>query len=350
MRIPSRNIVLLDRTSFREGVFARDGFACVNCKSTDVKMDAHHIIERRLFSDGGYYLDNGATVCEPCHLLAEQTILSCDDLRVLAGIDRVVLPDHLYRDHEYDKWGNLLRPNGRRLRGELFYDESVQKVLGSGGVLSLFDDHVKYPRTLHLPWSPGRTKDDRVLENTDCFAGREVVVTLKMDGENTTIYRDGLHARSVDGDSHPSQSHVRALQGRIGYDLPAGWRVVLENLFAAHSIRYNDLEGFAYLISIWNERNEALSWDDTIEYAQLLDVPVVRSIYRGIFDEALVKKAFDRYAGTNEGYVVRVADKFEYRAFRKSVAKFVRENHVQETVHNWRTGWYESDSTVNGLS
>lgn len=42
----------------------------------------------------------------------------------------------------------------------------------------------KYPRTMHLPYSYGRSSDDRVLNTVDHFAGREVVVTMKMDGEN----------------------------------------------------------------------------------------------------------------------------------------------------------------------
>ena len=51
----------LTRDQFRNGVFARDGHKCVLCQAPG--QDAHHIMERRLFPDGGYYLDNGATVC-----------------------------------------------------------------------------------------------------------------------------------------------------------------------------------------------------------------------------------------------------------------------------------------------
>ena len=54
--------ILLSRDEFREGVFERDGHKCVVCKEQG--KDAHHILERRLFNDGGYYLDNGATLCE----------------------------------------------------------------------------------------------------------------------------------------------------------------------------------------------------------------------------------------------------------------------------------------------
>jgi 5-methylcytosine-specific restriction endonuclease McrA len=46
---------LLTRDEFRVGVFARDGKTCVACGKPG--QDAHHIIERRLWPDGGYYLD-----------------------------------------------------------------------------------------------------------------------------------------------------------------------------------------------------------------------------------------------------------------------------------------------------
>ncbi|MEI8604633.1 RNA ligase family protein [Pseudoalteromonas sp. B160] len=46
---------------------------------------------------------------------------------------------------------------------------------------------VKYPRTPHLPWSPGATEDDIHQGNLSCFANKQVVVTEKMDGENTTF-------------------------------------------------------------------------------------------------------------------------------------------------------------------
>lgn len=51
---------LLSRDEFRESVFARDRYKCIFCgkqaeETPEGKLDAHHIIERRLWSDGGYY-------------------------------------------------------------------------------------------------------------------------------------------------------------------------------------------------------------------------------------------------------------------------------------------------------
>jgi hypothetical protein len=100
---------LLTRDAFREGVFKRDNHRCVICGAR--ALDAHHIIERRLFADGGYYLDNGASVCEEHHLLCEMTVLTVDQVREACGIRRIVVPQHLYPDQAYDKWGNPVLAN-----------------------------------------------------------------------------------------------------------------------------------------------------------------------------------------------------------------------------------------------
>jgi hypothetical protein len=339
---------LLTRDEFRNAVFERDDHRCVMCPypvRVLEKKDAHHIIERRLFPDGGYYLDNGATVCEKHHLEAEQTTISCNELREKCGITTVVLPPHLYRDQEYDKWGNPVLMDGRRLRGELFDDESVQKALAP--VLNLFTDKVKYPRTYHLPWSPGATDDDRIVEDVEAmFGGKEVVVTEKMDGENCTMYRDYIHARSLEYASHASRDRVKAMWANVAHDIPEGWRVCGENLYAEHSIKYDDLDSYFQVFSIWNEKNVCLSWDETREWATLLGFKTVREVTlysmwnTNLDNEAMYRphSSTGKFWWTDadvEGYVVRLAGEFHYKDFRKSVAKYVRANHVQHKEGHW---------------
>lgn len=101
------------------------------------------VVERRLFPDGGYYLDNGALLCERHHLEAEETTISCEELRGMCGFKNIVLPPRLYPDTRYNKWGNLSLDNGMRLKDELFDDPSVQKVLNK--VIHLFTNCVKSP-------------------------------------------------------------------------------------------------------------------------------------------------------------------------------------------------------------
>jgi hypothetical protein len=302
-------------------------------------------MERRLFDEAeeqeGYYLDNGASLCPQCHIKAEQTLLSCEEIRLAANIQKVVLPSHLYTENAYDKWGNIILHDGRRLRGELFYDPSVQKILRSGGVMDTFCKYVKYPRTHFLPWGRKSTDDDRILSSVKHFEGRRVVVTPKMDGENTTCYDDYIHARSIDGQSHPSQSWVKNLHAKIGYNIPAGWRVCGENLYAKHTIAYNHLDTYFYVFSIWDDNNECLSWEETIEWAKLLDLQLMPVLYDGIWDESIIRNICpDTFNGDPcEGYVVRVWDRFSYSQFRKSVAKYVKpefSEKLSEGASHWR--------------
>lgn len=330
---------LLTRDQFREGVFERDGHKCVVCSAPAV--DAHHILERRLWGNGGYYMSNGVSLCEEDHLKAESTEHSTDFLRSKGGITNVVLPAHLYRDQEYDKWGNPVLPNGTRLRGELFHDASVQKVIAP--YLHVFTKYVKYPRTYHLPWSPGLTKDDRVMPDTSSFGN--VVVTLKMDGENTTMYRDFIHARALAYPPHPSRDRIKALHSTIAHEIPEGWRLCGENLFAKHSIHYTGLEGYFYLFSVWNEANECLEFSEVKDWAQMLDLPIVKPIYVGKFDREAIEETFAPYAASHEGYVVRNEGRFAYGQFRQNVAKYVRANHVHTHGH-----WMREQVVPNELA
>src|SRR6478735_8617406 len=98
------NPKLLTRDGFREEVLARDNHKCVFCGRTaaqtaEGKLDAHHILERRLWPDFGYYIDNGATVCEDDHMKCEMTLHSVEAVREAAGITRKIVPPHFYPDH-----------------------------------------------------------------------------------------------------------------------------------------------------------------------------------------------------------------------------------------------------------
>ena len=362
--------LLLTREAFREAVFTRDNHKCVNCEEPAV--DAYHIMERRLWDDGGYYLDNGASLCSVCHLLAESTVLSCEEIRLKAGINKILLPPHLSRDLRWDKWGNPYNQDGTRSRGELFYDKSVQKILRKGKVLDNFRKYTKYPRTYHLPWSPGRTRDDRVMSNTEQLVNaKEVVITEKMDGENTTLYSDYIHSRSIDSERHPSQSWVRNFWAKMRWEIPDGWRLCGENLYAKHSIYYNNLPGYFLLFSVWNEKNECLSWKDTVEIATMLRIPLIPILYIGPYDKRVIDRLntfilgntiltsklqekttkiaessnnfedptnIDRQeenTNQHEGYVIRDSNKFPMSEFSSRVGKFVRPGHV-ESSHHWR--------------
>lgn len=320
---------LLTREQFHEQVFKRDMGTCVFCALP--AEDAHHILDRKLWSNGGYYLNNGASVCARHHMECEQTLITVEQVRAACGITNIIVPPHFNLDQSYDKWGNTVLPNGQRTKGELFNEPGVQKILREAGVLSLFTPYVKYPRTPHLYWSASVSPDDCILEDTSPFIGQRVIVTEKLDGENTSLYRDYYHARSVDSRNHPSRNLTRALHAQFAHDIPEEWRVCCENVYAKHSIAYENLESYLYGISVWDNNNRCLSWDDCIVWFKLLGIPHVPVMYDGIWDEKLIRTLYDdeRDWKVKEGYVVRIA----YKDFHKYVAKYVRKKHIQTTKH-----------------
>lgn len=197
--------------------------------------------------------------------------------------------------------------------------------------------YIKYPRTYHLPWSLGVTSDDKVLKDLSNFEGKLVVVTEKLDGENTTIYNNYFHARSLDGNKHPSQDMLKNNISLWQYMLPTGVRVCGENVYAKHSIEYSMLDSYFQAFSVWEE-DICLDWYSTVDFLNSLGVTTVPVLYIGTFDEHVIKSLYtgvSSQGGVQEGYVVRLLDSFKYEDFSKSVAKFVRKNHVQ-TDKNWR--------------
>lgn len=336
---------LLTRDDFRQLVFKRDEHKCVICK--DRATAAHHIIERRLWEDEGYYLQNGASLCDKCHVLAEQTILTCEQIREAAGIQETLLPENLYREYSYDKWGNILISKGKRIKGELFYDLSVQKILKAGDILKEFGDYVKYPRTWHCPWSPGIGRDDRVLKDMGHFIGKEVVISEKLDGENTTCYRNAIHARSIDGRSHPSRNWVKKHHSEFAGEIPDGWRICGENLYAKHTIEYSSLPSYFIVFSIYDEKGTCLGWDETIEWCELLGLKTPPVLYRGLYDQEAIERCYtgkSQFGGIQEGYVGRLTDSFQFQNFQKSIFKYVRAGHVGTNSH-----WMYEKIVKNGL-
>jgi len=191
---------------------------------------------------------------------------------------------------------------------------------------------IKYPRTYHVEWSPGKTSDDKTQFDLSSFEGKYIVLTEKMDGENSTISREYTHARSLDSNNHPSRDWLKGMWGNMRYNIPEGWRICGENLYAKHSIHYKELPSYFMVFSIWNEKNECLSIKDTLEWCELLELEFVPILHQGIFNLEFIKN-FKINTEKQEGFVMRLAKSFHYDEFNKSVIKYVRKSHVQTTNH-----------------
>jgi len=213
---------------------------------------------------------------------------------------------------------------------------------------------VKYPRTFHVPWSESATSDDVWHKSPfSLFNGKEVVVTEKMDGENCTMYRDAIHARSVDSKHHPSRSFVKQIQAAVGPQIPDSWRICGENLYAYHSVLYVGLPSYFLAFSMF-DGNTCLSWDETVAWCEELGLDTVPVLYRGIWNEDAIKNlpkksTYETFEAVDpnkkdivfpddfkpcdaEGYVIRIVESFDYADFIQSTAKWVRANHVKGNV------------------
>ncbi|BEL11586.1 RNA ligase family protein [Actinoplanes sichuanensis] len=202
---------------------------------------------------------------------------------------------------------------------------------------------MKYPRTFHLPGSPGATADDRVQHDLSWLDG-ELVVTEKMDGGNLTFTRDTMFARSVDSGTQPWDRPAKALWAMTAYRIPDQWRVCGESMWARRSVAYHDLPGVFLVFGIWDETNTLLGWDDTVDWARRLELPVVPVLYRGgSLSEACAAWAAQRDGETSEGYVVRAAGRIPATEFDRKLLKWVRPDHVR-TEASWR---HRDDFAVN---
>ena len=204
---------------------------------------------------------------------------------------------------------------------------------------------IKYPKTMHLPFSPGLQNDDRVLENgTSGWEGTQVVITEKMDGEGTTMYRDYVHARSLEFEPHPSRTFIKAIHAEIAHEIPVGWKICGENMTAVHSLKYNALPSYFMVFNIWNGLT-CLSWEETMEWCALLGLNTVPLIYWGEYNDDVCKELCKQLdPETQEGLVVRPARAFSMADFSYLVGKYVRAKHVQTDEH-----WMRKPVEYNGL-
>jgi hypothetical protein len=212
---------------------------------------------------------------------------------------------------------------------------------------------LKYPRTPHFPFSPGRTDDDVVLEevaNIPSFPllSKEVVVTEKLDGGNCCISRGKVYARTLNSEAtHPSFGPIKRLASQISYQLSDNLQLFGENLYGIHSIEYDELESFFYLFAVLRDRKCWLSWSEVCSLADELGIPTVPVVYTGRFTSfkeyedlilPLMKNRSKCGSCTPEGFVVRTLEGFSYERFDSHVAKFVRRGHIQ-TDETWRRTW-----------
>ncbi len=205
-------------------------------------------------------------------------------------------------------------------------------------------DARKYGRTYHFPFSPGTSSDDKILHDWTDLLSQEIVLSEKLDGENTCLKESGVYARSHVGPTrNPWAQNMWEIWNRINHELGT-LEIFGENLYGLHSIEYSNLEHYFYIFAI-RDNDQWLSWDDVSFYANLLEIPTVPVISRGYFKETELCNAIDnqmtagsKLGGYCEGLVVRNSSSFSTENFSDNVLKYVRANHVKTDEH-WTRNW-----------
>src|SRR5216117_3151291 len=114
---------------------------------------------------------------------------------------------------------------------------------------------MKFPRTYHLSFSECLSSDDKYLKDISVFYENQIVVTEKMDGENFSLYRDKLHARSENSKHHESRSWIKQFHSTRKLYIPSNLQIIGENLYAKHSIHYTELPSYYLAFAvIYNDR------------------------------------------------------------------------------------------------
>ena len=218
---------------------------------------------------------------------------------------------------------------------------------------------MKYPRTYHLPWSPGTTSDDKKLSEGwfDNYKGKEIVITEKMDGEGIHFTHYDVYARS---DGAPTRSpwsrnlwDKDGLLWKIKDKISENEQVFGENLYGEHSIHYDKLTDYFLVFAACDlERGVFYSWDDVSLIADVLELHTVPTLWRGVV--SCEEKLFDlinnfvnqpsNYGNIREGIVMRITDEFPINEFSNCVCKWVRPNHVQTDEH-WTKNWKKAELT-----
>ena len=212
----------------------------------------------------------------------------------------------------------------------------------------------KYNRTYHLPWSPGSTNDDRISNNVESLIGIEIVITEKLDGENTGMKDEGVYARSHAAFTTSAwsrevrQLHKMKVEGQLGEDV----FLFGENMEGIHSIEYTNLDSYFYIFGV-RDSGVWIPWYQVEEYSYLLDIPTVPVLFKGVVNtqkelkdivDGLITKPSE-LGGQREGIVIRNAGTFNNEDFKDNVMKWVRAGHVNTDIH-WTRNWKRSKISI----
>lgn len=66
-KYPSKHLRTSEYKNWRKAVFTRDDYTCQDCGDKGVFLHPHHILSYTKFKEFRHDVDNGITLCVPCH-------------------------------------------------------------------------------------------------------------------------------------------------------------------------------------------------------------------------------------------------------------------------------------------
>lgn len=338
----------MNRKKFREDCVKRDNNTCIvpSCNSRvddekDGEGDIHHIIERKLWPNGGYIKENGVSICNYHHRLAEKNVIPPQAFWKWIKVSKPPLPDDI--PYNSNKWGEQLKaPPWKEHR-----------------------DNIKYPSTRHLPWSHKQDRDDTNHPNLENFIGYDLVASIKMDGSNCMIVKDSENPVRARNGKQANKEHfdlAKKMYWENNYynKIPKNLQIFGEWLYAKHSIHYGcncatecqdigpALEDYFQVFGIYDNKYDIwLSWKKTLSIADELNltvVPPVNEKYEiGSYKKEEIQLLWDDLYDLSqkaveqghEGIIVRSKYPFYYSQIDKRLGKYVRPNHVKENEKHW---------------
>jgi len=361
-----------NRKKFRESVFSRDNNECVVPWCDNESDDAHHVIERELWKDGGYILNNGASVCNKHHKYAENNNIPPQAFYQWIGIENPPLPKSI-DDINVNKWGKKFdMPPWKNLRERIKY-QSTRHLLP----LYWYDEETTADSRIE--------HDDTGIESVDNLVGIPLVITEKIDGSNCMIVNDIDNPVRARNGSKPTKDMDKLYkkgglywEQEVNQKLPDRLQVFGEWVLAKHSIHYgcdceepcedigpslseltdvNDERAYFQIFGAYDKIWDMwLSWPETERVSDVLGFPTTPVLYceddldSPTFEtnhearNELIRYARDVIDNGGEGIVVRSKFPFHYGQFSTKLGKYVRENHVKTDEH-----WSHTDIVKNRI-
>lgn len=213
----------------------------------------------------------------------------------------------------------------------------------------------KYNRTFHVSFTEEKHLDDKtmngVFEN-NLLNNKEIVISIKLDGGNCCLSSEGVFARTHSVQtSCPSFNYIKNIHYfPKKHLLNPNYKYFGENMYAKHSIEYNELTDYFYLFNILDlEKNEWLSLKELQDEAKRLDFKVVPIVFIGKSDKKSIQKLIQNdimimkfFGGECEGVVIRSVERFSDETWNENICKFVRKGHVQTDEH-WNKNWVKNN-------